>query len=67
MAKLLVHPLVLPRVATRLANTKIQECRASIVIDEEEEAHFEETEEGSNESNGEDCNDEWTAKEVGAD
>lgn len=40
---------------------------ASILVDEEEEANFEETEEGSNESNGEDCNDEWTAKEVGAD
>lgn len=41
--------------------------RASILVDEEEEGNSEKTEEESNESNGEDCNDESTDNEVGAD
>lgn len=56
----------LPQVATRLQASTSRNNRASIEVDEEDEANFEEVEEGSDESN-EEYNDEWTDDEVGND
>lgn len=51
----------LPRVATRL---QASTSKASMLVDEDNEANSEEIKEGNDESNDE-CNDEWSVDEAG--